>query len=230
MPSAPEAQTERPPDRRTPAELAHAAVVALGKDATRAEKERTYSRAYHAARRAQGFERTLSADERRAKAGYTGGVHRPGRPPRWSTEQIAEALAKTGGLIGVSADLLGCNRRTVERYVARYPSLQKVLADAKEEALDHAEWALYKAAKAGEPWAVQWFLKHQGKRRGYQEVHKTEQDSRVHVDVTYTHDALSSGRPSTTVTPLPKPAEADDLPRLEVVEAEVTYPVGAEGG
>jgi len=200
-----------------------------------------------AAKKAAGIPRKTLQERREATAARAGKPPPPkpklGHPQRITVPKIAEALAKTGGLIGVTAQFLKCERRTVEKYVARYPSLQEVRDQAREEALDHTEWALIKAARAGEPWAVQWFLRYQGKARGYQEIRKTEQESTVRVEVAYTEDALRSGQPTTTVTQisqLPPPAVdpvlgGDGAPRtgsadapqtgpaIEIVEAEITF-------
>lgn len=194
----------------------------------RAAARRERERQKHASARAEGREPSRNRAQRRASHGVTA-TPRTGRPPKVSVAQIAEALGKTGGLIGISAQLLKVERRTVERYLTKYASLRTVRDQAKESALDHAEWSLIRAAKAGEPWAVQWFLRYQGKARGYQDVRKTEQESTVRVEVAYTDDALASGHPATTVTQLPPPSadEADPShyePQIEVVEAEVLVP------
>jgi len=139
-----------------------------------------------------------------------------GRPPKVSVDLIAEALAKTGGLLGVTAQLLKCERRTIERYLVRYSGLRKIRDDAKEHALDDAEWALIKAAKRGDPWAVQWFLRYQGKRRGYQEATRDAAGQTLRVDVVYSDELLRPTANSTTVRALPAGHDA-----VEIVEADV---------
>lgn len=212
------------------------------------EARREKSRAKHAAYRAEGKpSHRLTVAERKARTAARTGQPVPaakkGAPEKLSVPRIAEALAKTGGLIGPAAEFLQYPRSSVVHYVERYASLQRVQSQAREHALDDTEWALIKAARAGEPWAVQWFLKYQGKERGYQEVRKTEQDATVRVEVAYTEDALGAGRPTTTVTQLaqlPPPdgaaegggsAESSQYEqRVEVVEAEVSYPPEDSGG
>lgn len=207
------------------------------------EARREKSRAKHAAYRAEGKpSHRLTVAERKARTAARTGQPVPaakkGAPEKLSVPRIAEALAKTGGLIGPAAEFLQYPRSSVVHYVERYASLQRVQSQAREHALDDTEWALIKAARAGEPWAVQWFLKYQGKSRGYQEVHKSEQDTRVQVEVTYTEDALGAGRPNTTVQQLPPPPSSSgsadsgvrsaDSPHIEIVDAEISYP--QEGG
>lgn len=122
---------------------------------------------------------------------------------------------------------------TVSAALKRWPSLIDVLQEAKSAALDDTEWALIRAAKGGEPWAVQYFLRHQGRERGYVEQKKGEGVPTFRVEVAYTEDALGVSRPATTVTQLPAPASAErshnehpdaETPQIEVVEAEVTFP------
>src|SRR3954469_5480198 len=175
-----------------PAGPAAAATVPRLSPEERAAARRERERQKHASARAEGREPSRNRAQRRAAHGVST-TPRIGALPKVTVAQIAEALGKTGGLIGISAQLLKVERRTVERYLAKYASLRTVRDQAKESALDHAEWSLIRAAKAGEPWAVQWFLRYQGKERGYQDVRKTEAESTVRVEVAYTDDALASG-------------------------------------
>lgn len=75
------------------------------------------------------------------------------------------------------------------------------------------EWALITAAKKGAPWAVQWYLKHQARERGYQEQQAAPQEQVLKVEVSYSDDVL---RPMaarlTEALPLP--------PTPEVIDAE----------
>jgi len=149
--------------------------------------------------------------------------------------RVADALMKTGGLLTVAATALKVTRPELVKAFGRWPTLYRVQEEAKEAILDGVEWALIRAARGGEPWAVQYFLRHQGQERGYAEVHKSEHQARIQVDVAYTQDALSSGQPTTVVTPLPplappppQGAESSQYePAVEVVEADVGFP--AEG-
>jgi len=50
-----------------------------------------------------------------------------------------------------------------------YPSLKEVLSEAREIALDHVESKLMKAIDDGNLTAIIFFLKTQGKSRGYSE-------------------------------------------------------------
>ena len=49
-----------------------------------------------------------------------------GRPQRFSPRQVFEALRRSDGRIDRAAALLGCSRRTIERYIRRYPDVRPV--------------------------------------------------------------------------------------------------------
>lgn len=72
-------------------------------------------------------------------------------------------------MVSVAARNLGCNRRTIQRYAKRHETVREALEDARELMTDTAELALYKAIRDGEAWAVCFYLKTQGKQRGYVE-------------------------------------------------------------
>ena len=62
-----------------------------------------------------------------AKPGYFRHQGNRGRPPRWGEAQYETALLTTQGHIGRAAALLGCGRRSVERYLRRHPEMRPVL-------------------------------------------------------------------------------------------------------
>jgi predicted transcriptional regulator len=85
----------------------------------------------------------------------------------FSQEQVAEALSLAGGVQADAARILGCSRATINGYVRRYPHLQELIIQVREETLDLAESQLIKKMKEGNMTAVIFFLKTQGKQRGY---------------------------------------------------------------
>ena len=93
------------------------------------------------------------------------------RKPKYKVtdKQIAEALQKAGGFISHAAKQLGVTNGTVHHRINKSPELQEILEDARYTHLDIAEVELLKAMKRGESWAVCFFLKCQGKGRGYVE-------------------------------------------------------------
>ena len=82
---------------------------------------------------------------------------------------MACALTAAGGLVTSSAKRLGCNPKTVYRYIERFPALKDVLTEARESSVDLAESKLIEAIKDGNLTAIIFFLKTQGKSRGYSE-------------------------------------------------------------
>ena len=94
---------------------------------------------------------------------------------RYTVEQIERAVRESRGLLSPAARKLGCERQTVENYVKRYPRIQIVIDEARDQLVDSAEIKLIEAIeKGGEQWAIALVLKTLGKKRGY--VERTEQD------------------------------------------------------
>lgn len=78
-----------------------------------------------------------------------------------------KVLTKHNGMISKAARELGVARMTLYRLMEREPSVRDAVDDAKECMIDEAEAQLHKAIKKGAPWAIQFYLKTQGKGRGY---------------------------------------------------------------
>ena len=90
-------------------------------------------------------------------------------PYKLTAEPVITAIREMNGNLSAVARKLGVCRQTLYTYIDRHPSVQAVVADARETMLDNAESSLYRAVLNGEAWAVCFFLKTQGKRRGYVE-------------------------------------------------------------
>ena len=86
---------------------------------------------------------------------------------KFAVASIAAALRRTKGGIHAAARALRCSRNTLRRYVQEYPTLQEVIENERQLAVDLAEQSLYVCAAAGAPWAVQYLLSTQGRDRGY---------------------------------------------------------------
>lgn len=63
-------------------------------------------------------------------------------------------------------------RNTVYTWIESYATAQQALQNARESALDNAESILYKKILDGDTTALIFFLKTQGKNRGYSERHE----------------------------------------------------------
>lgn len=87
----------------------------------------------------------------------------------YTVVQMIDALRQTKGMKGPAAKMLGCSWNTVDNYAKRHATVQKVIDEERESMTDVAELSLYRAVQGGEAWAVCFYLKTQGKKRGYVE-------------------------------------------------------------
>jgi len=97
----------------------------------------------------------------------TNGTNGNGKKRTETAARIIKALKETNGLLTMAAARSGIGYRTVCRYVAEYPSVKEAAQDAKEAMLDYAEGKLYSKIKDGDNTAIIFYLKTQGKARGY---------------------------------------------------------------
>ena len=89
--------------------------------------------------------------------------------PRYTDKQIIHALKLTNGMVYVAADNLGCSPNTVKKRLLSSQRVAEAQEAAKGQLLDVAETRLAAAVARTEPWAVQFYLKTQGRCRGYGE-------------------------------------------------------------
>ena len=88
---------------------------------------------------------------------------------RITVDLVLAALRASKGMVSIAARRVGCDRSTIYEYIKKYPSVAAALADERETMTDTAELALYSAIQDKEAWAVCFYLKTQGKGRGYVE-------------------------------------------------------------
>jgi len=93
--------------------------------------------------------------------------------PKFRLETVKEALIKAKGFISQAAAILQCDTSTVYSYLKRYPELNNVLKEQRETMLDFAESKLMEAISKGNLTAIIFFLKTQGRSRGYYEKIET---------------------------------------------------------
>ena len=84
-----------------------------------------------------------------------------------TAQKLIKALHESNGLMTFAAKRAGVGYATVKRYVAEFPSVAQAVVDAKEGMLDFAEGKLMEKIKAGDNTAIIFYLKTQGKARGY---------------------------------------------------------------
>lgn len=105
---------------------------------------------------------------------------------KYTAAQIIEALQATKGMVSIAAKKLSCAPDTVYRYIREYPTVAAAQKQEREATTDIAELALFKAIQQGEAWAVCFYLKTQGKARGY--VERTEIQHSGKIDVSRLSD------------------------------------------
>jgi len=101
--------------------------------------------------------------------------------------KVVEAIHKMNGNLTAAARIVGISRQKLYMYMTDHPTVKAALQEARESMIDHAESVLYKKVLEGEAWAVCFFLKTQGKHRGYverQEVAGTD-GGPVKIEVVY---------------------------------------------
>jgi len=84
-----------------------------------------------------------------------------------TAERIITALKETRGLLTMAARHAGVSYTTVKRYAAEFPSVKEAVQEAKESMLDMAEGKLYTKISDGDITSIIFYLKTQGKGRGY---------------------------------------------------------------
>ena len=87
--------------------------------------------------------------------------------PRYTKQQVIDALQATRGLVYLAAERLGCDPDTVMNYCKRYAEVEAAKHDARGALLDMAEAKLFLAVQRDEAWAITFCLKTVGRSRGY---------------------------------------------------------------
>ena len=98
---------------------------------------------------------------------------------KYTAAQVIAAVRETKGMLTIAAKRLGCDPVTIYRYVREYPTVAAAVKEQRESVTDMAELALYKAIQEGEGWAVCFYLKTQGKGRGYIERQEIEHSGAI---------------------------------------------------
>lgn len=84
-------------------------------------------------------------------------------------KEVESALRQHDGNMAAVGRKFGVTREAVRQFVEKHPSLKAVCLECRESMKDTAESSLYKAVKKGASWAVQFYLRTQGRDRGYSE-------------------------------------------------------------
>ena len=81
--------------------------------------------------------------------------------------RIIAAISESSGLLTLAAKKAGLGYSTVWRYTQEFSTVKQAVIEAKERMLDFAEGKLYEKIKSGDNAAIIFYLKTQGKARGY---------------------------------------------------------------
>lgn len=103
---------------------------------------------------------------------------------------IAEALRATGGFISQAAKKLNTSQPNLTQRIKKSQYLKDELESIKDAYLDLAEHALITKLKSGDLGAICFYLKCQGKNRGYIE----RQDHNVNLDASVTVEIVRFGK------------------------------------
>lgn len=85
---------------------------------------------------------------------------------RWASAETGKAIS-SGGNIRLIANRLGVSRQTIYSYKKKWKTVEDALKEEKEEMLDLAENKLWKLINDENITAIIFYLKTQGKQRGY---------------------------------------------------------------
>jgi hypothetical protein len=99
------------------------------------------------------------------------------KPRKLTIDQIEQALRANGGWFTQAAKALGVSHQAISTRVQKSERLQRVTEDVKAQYLDLAESKLMQKIKDGDLGAICFYLKCQGRQRGY--VEKAKLDANI---------------------------------------------------
>jgi len=86
-----------------------------------------------------------------------------------TVKEAIEAIVKAKGFVATAATLCNTSRTTMHSMINKHPKLKEAVDDAREKNRDFAEGKLMMAIDEGNITAIIFYLKTQGKDRGYVE-------------------------------------------------------------
>lgn len=101
------------------------------------------------------------------------------RTSKVSRDTMAQALEASRGLVSIAAERLGLTVRAVHKRIATDPLLAELVEDVRNRQIDMTEAKLFQKINEGDMTAIIFYLKTQGKSRGY--VERTEHSGAVEV-------------------------------------------------
>jgi hypothetical protein len=88
-------------------------------------------------------------------------------------DQILKAVENSGGFVSLIADRVGCSLQSIYNWIEKDEDVAAAIKREKVKQVDHAEGKLQSLIKKENPTAIIFYLKTQGKDRGYYE-HRTQ--------------------------------------------------------
>lgn len=88
---------------------------------------------------------------------------------RITNKDVKEALEKNKGIVSYAARALGCSRTVIYQRLNKYPDVHEAWESAKNGAIDYVEGKLFEQISHDNITAIIFYLKTQGKHRGYSE-------------------------------------------------------------
>jgi hypothetical protein len=86
---------------------------------------------------------------------------------KFKVSEVVAAVKEANGFLSLAASKLGCDYTTIHNYSQRHEQVKDAIDSCKEHMLDFTEGKLYEAIRKGELAAIFFYLKTQGKKRGY---------------------------------------------------------------
>lgn len=103
-------------------------------------------------------------------------------------EELKKAIEANGGWMSYTAKALRIPLRTLEYLVVqKYPELQDVIMEQREMYVDLAEYKIVEKVNQGHFEAVKFYLKCQGKKRGWIERAEVEETSEAPIVINITN-------------------------------------------
>lgn len=72
-----------------------------------------------------------------------------GRKQQYTAQEVIDAVTGTGGIVGTIAEKLGCTTRTVQNYIAEYPTVKEAWRSERLKLRSMGERTIAKQAQAG---------------------------------------------------------------------------------
>ena len=92
---------------------------------------------------------------------------------------LIEAMKKNLGVVTMACKEVGISRATYYDYIRKDEDFKAEIEDVKDVAIDFVESQLFKQIKEGSTAATIFYLKCQGKKRGYIEKQEVEHSGKV---------------------------------------------------